>query len=119
MDDLCLFTVALRRDTMPRLTENNVPHFLRSLSAPALIDEMAHLPPKDFVGSIGKGGRRQSDDEEVAPTSSLEEKTFISYLGRDVCGTSVLHSSIQGFTRDTIALEVEIAAHLKKNRPRR
>lgn len=80
---------------------------------------MAHLPLKDFLGSVGKGGRRQSDDGEIVPASSMEEKTFISSLGRDVCGTRVLQSSIEGFTRDTLALEAEIAAHLEKHRVRR
>lgn len=81
---------------------------------------MAHLHLKDFSGSIaGKGGSRQSDDGEIVPASGMEEKTFMSSLGRDVCGTSVLRSSIEGFTRDTLALEAEIAAHLETYRRRR
>lgn len=91
---------------------------MSSLSAPGLIDEMAHLPPKEFWGSNGKG-RRHNDHGEIAPASSLAEKTFISSLGRDLCGTSVLQSSVEGFTRDTIALEAEIAAHLENYQPRR
>lgn len=80
---------------------------------------MAHLPPKEVLGSTGKGGRHQSDPGDITPASSLVEKAFIESLGRDACGTSVLQSSVQGFTRDTIALEAEIAAHLENYRLRR
>lgn len=117
---LVLSAAALRRDLKSHThRKKRLLYFLCSLSAPGMIDEMAHLPPEDFLGSTWKGGRRQSDHGEIAPASSLTEKTFISSLGRDVCGTSVLQSSVEGFTRDTVALEAEIAAHLQSYRPRR
>lgn len=80
---------------------------------------MAQLPPKEFLDSTGKGGRHQSDPGDTTSASRLAEKTFIESLGREACGTSVLQSSVEGFTRDTIALEADIAAHLEKYRLQR
>lgn len=35
----------------------------------------------------------------------VDEKSFLAALGQDACGTEVLRSSVEGFTRDTLALE--------------
>lgn len=44
---------------------------------------------------------------------TLDEQAFLASLGQDACGTDVLRSSVEGFARDTYALESGIAANLE------
>lgn len=49
------------------------------------------------------------DGEKAATPARSDEKAFLDALRQDVCGTDVLRSSVEGFVRDTVALEAMMA----------
>lgn len=78
---------------------------------------MAVLPPRgsltDVISGKKSAGAGSSsarfNGETAAPPARLDEKSFLDGLRQDVCGTDVLRSSVEGFTRDTVALEAMMA----------
>lgn len=84
------------------------------LSAPALLDKMVEMPPTEAL--IGGCKTPGTPSERGQSVPAMDENTFASSLRQDVCGTDVLRSSVEGFTRDTHALEAAIAAHVELSR---
>lgn len=72
---------------------------------------MAKLPPMDCLDGATTAQSISSDRGTVY--RALDEQAFLASLGQDVCGTDVLRSSVEGFEKDTNALESWIAANLE------
>lgn len=91
------------------------PHTHAAVAAPGLLQELAKLPPRDSLpGTLSPGREREREarkprSSEETPPARLDEGAFLAALGQDECGTDVLRSSVEGFTRDTLALEAAIA----------
>ncbi len=91
------------------------------VAAPGLLRDLAKLPPRESLPGAMSPGKSQQEREETenprwseraaaaAPETRLDEEAFLAALREDECGTDVLRSSVEGFTRDTLALEVAIA----------
>lgn len=88
------------------------------IAAPGLLEDLATLPPRDSLPGMisreisevrGTQSARSPEEAALATPARLDEKAFIAALGQDVCGTDVLRSSIEGFMKDTLALEAAIA----------
>ncbi|CAM9977443.1 unnamed protein product, partial [Ectocarpus fasciculatus] len=84
--------------------------------APRLITEMAQLPPRACPTGVPASGNVAAEQETRSPSepmsghpSKLDEQSFLAALDRDTCGTEVLRSSVEGFARDTTALEAAAA----------
>lgn len=78
---------------------------------------MATLPMRDSLQKMING---QTSDGEgtssarfhggiAATQARLDEKAFLDALRQDVCGTDVLGFSVEGFIRDTVAVEAMMA----------
>ncbi|CBN79725.1 transaldolase B [Ectocarpus siliculosus] len=84
--------------------------------APRLITEMARLPPRVGTAGVPTSGNMPPEQETRRPSEPMngnpskpDEESFLAALGRDTCGTEVLRSSVEGFARDTAALEAAVA----------
>lgn len=64
---------------------------------------------RELLEVRGMRSARGTEKTAAITPARLDEKAFHAALRRDVCGTDVLRSSIEGFTRDTLALEDAMA----------
>lgn len=111
------FTVLTARGTLSTTGSTHLPLKVPPpphpvlVAAPGLLEDLAKLPPRDSLpGMIS----REVSEVGGAPSAvvtppRLDEKAFLAALRQDACGTGVLTSSVEGFTRDTLALGYAIA----------
>lgn len=78
-------------------------------TAPALIEKLMEHPPIDSLNP----SRSRLLEKGVYVRQPIDEGAFTASLTEDLCGTDVLGASVDGFTRDTNALEAEVAEHLQ------
>lgn len=110
----CTFTsLAHSQHPAPR------PH--AGVAAPGLLRDLAKLPPIESLPGTMSPGKLQEEREDTqnprsseetavaTPAARLDEEAFLAALRQDECGTDVLRLSVEGFTRDTLALEAAIA----------
>lgn len=75
-------------------------------AAPALIQELVDHPPiYSLATSEATSPERSSKSDREMRASPLGVTDFLEHLAQDVCGTDVLRASVDGFMRDTVALE--------------
>lgn len=61
-----------------------------------------------YSASESTSSERVSKSSRAMRALPLDETTFAEHLAQDLCGTDVMNASTDGFTRDTVALEVGI-----------